>query len=136
MVELHGWATLRENYAADDEESHIEQIVASLNQKIDEMDIDRTSLQINYSNGEALVTAAKFTNHFSEDIKDIVDFFRQIALLTPGSYGLLYLHDDEDRDGFDNAFQVFVLAKGNFALREDPFLSPYFPTVEEISEGG
>ncbi len=57
MVELHGWAMLRENYAADDEESHIEQIVASLIQKID--------VQINYSNGEALVTAAKFTNHLT-----------------------------------------------------------------------
>ena len=110
--------------------------VASLIQKIDEMDIDRTSLQINYSNGEALVTAAKFTNHFSEDIKDIIEFFKQIALLSPGSYGLLYLHDDEDRDGFDNSFQVYVLAKGNFMLREDPFLSPYFPTVEGFAEGG
>ena len=51
--------------------------------------------------------------------------------MAPGSYGLLYLHDDEDTNGFHNAFQVFVLSKGNFILCKDPFLSPYIPRVED-----
>lgn len=130
MVELHGWAMIRENFTSDNEEDNIELITSRLSQEIKKLEINENLLRIDYCNGEATVTATKFANHFSDDIKGIIDFFKQITLVAPGSYGLLYLHNDEDTDGFDNAFQVFVLAKGTFKLQQDPFLSPYIPMVE------
>lgn len=131
MVELHGWAMIRENFTADSEEDNIELIISRLSQEIKKLEIDENLLRIDYCNGEAAVTATKVANHFSDDIKGMIDFFKQITLVAPGSYGLLYLHNDEDTNGFDNAFQVFVLAKGAFKLQQDPFLSPYIPMVED-----
>lgn len=131
MVELHGWALIRENFTACNEELHTEQIISQLNQKIENLGIEKNLLQINYSNGEAFLTATKFANHFSDDIKEIVNLFETVASIAPGSYGLLYLHDDEDTAGFSNAFKVFVLSKGTFILRHDPFLSPCIPILED-----
>ena len=134
MVELHGWALIRESFAADSEEENIDLIVSGLSREIKKLETDEKQLRIDYCNGEAFVTASKFANHFSDDIKGIIDFFKHIALVAPGSYGMLYLRDDEDTNGFHNAFQVFVLLKGRFELHRDPFLSPYIPTVEENGE--
>jgi len=131
MVELHGWALIRENFTVDNEDIHLEQIVNNLTQEIEKFGMDETLLRISFSNGEATLTVTKFTNHFSDDIKRIVDLFKRIAIVAPGSYGLLYLRNDEDTAGFCNAFQVFVLAKGTLKLQKDPFLSPYIPTVED-----
>ncbi len=131
MVELHGWALLRESFAIDNEDDHIERIINCLSQEIKKLKIDEKLLRLDYCNGEAFVTATKFANHFSDDIKEIIDFFKRITRIAPGSYGLLYLHNDEDTNGFHNAFQVFVLSKGEFKLQQDPFLSPYIPMVEE-----
>ena len=132
MVELHGWAMIRESFSADSEEDNIEGIADSLSHEIRKLRIDDKQLRIDFCNGEAVVTATKLANHFSDDVKGILHFFQRIACVAPGSYGLLYLYNDEDTDGFDNAFHVFVLSKGSFTLHRDPFLSPYIPTVEEI----
>lgn len=131
MVELHGWALIRENFVADSEEDNIERIVSRFRTEIRKLEIDEKLLRMDYCNGEAVVTATKLANHYSDDIKGIIDFFKQIAFVAPGSYGLLYLYNDEDTNGFDNVFQVFVLSKGSFVLHRDPFLSPYIPGVED-----
>ena len=132
MVELHGWALIRESFSTDSEEDNIERIADSLSHEISKLRMDDRQLRMDYCNGEAVVTATKLANHFSDDIKGILRFFQQIARVAPGSYGVLYLYNDEDTDGVDNAFQVFVLSKGSFTLHRDPFLSPYIPTVEDI----
>jgi hypothetical protein len=58
----------------------------------------------------------------------------------PGSYGLVYIHDDEDRarvivagaetKDFSNVFRVWRLLEGAVEEFDDPFLSPLFPTVD------
>lgn len=132
MVKLHGWAALRGNHLADNEDEH-KQIVSTLKQEIKKLGIAENLLGIHYCNGEAFLTATKFTNHFSGDIRGIIDLYKLIAKEAPGSYGLLYLHDDEDANGLSNAFQVYVLSKGTLKLHNDTFLSPYFTTVETLS---
>jgi hypothetical protein len=78
----------------------------------------------------------------------VIDLFRRVATELPFSYGLLYVHDDEDSlwditdeqiarhgNNYDNEFRVWRLARGEFEERADPFLSPYIPTVESAEEG-
>ena len=60
-----------------------------------------------------------------------VEFFEYIARLTPGSYGILYVMDDEDTDGFDNEFRVYVLSRGRVLEKKDVYLSPFIPIVED-----
>ncbi|KRF32213.1 hypothetical protein ASG93_04815 [Paenibacillus sp. Soil787] len=52
----------------------------------------------------------------------------------PGSYGLLYVHNDEDFKGEDdnsNNFIVWKLARGKLTQEKDNYLSPYIPVVED-----
>ena len=51
----------------------------------------------------------------------------------PGSYGLLYDRSDNDPDfpGGPNAFRVRVMARGRLTTRQDPFLSPVQPVIED-----
>ena len=44
---------------------------------------------------------------------------------------MFYMHDDEDRTGMENEFQVFVIARGKIRREKDPFLSPFIPAVED-----
>ncbi len=58
-----------------------------------------------------------------------VEVLKTIGLLAPGSYGLLYVHDDEGDAG--NEFVVWVLAKGTVTCQQDQFLSPRIPKVDD-----
>lgn len=64
---------------------------------------------------------------------------RWIAEHGPGSYGLYFVHDDED-DGraegavgvdHSNVFRVHRLRHGVFTEMDDPFFGPVFPDLEE-----
>lgn len=60
----------------------------------------------------------------------LIELFAQVGQLAPGSYGLLYVHDDEDpKHGLD--FRVFRLARGAVTEHGDRFLSPVIPTLED-----
>ncbi len=66
-------------------------------------------------------------NHRSEYV---IDIFRWIATELAGSYGLLYIRDDEDLEN-NNCFIVWKLAREVLTKESDPFLSPCIPTVED-----
>ncbi|RMI27747.1 Imm7 family immunity protein [Nocardia stercoris] len=58
------------------------------------------------------------------------ELMREIGRLAPGSYGLLYIHDDEDTKN-DNSFQVYRLARGWVTEHADWLLSPIVPALED-----
>jgi hypothetical protein len=62
-----------------------------------------------------------------------LDIFSWVAKESTGSYGLLYFHDDEDPESF-NEFQVYVLKRGNLTKSNDSFLSPYQEVEREYDE--
>ncbi len=70
-------------------------------------------------------------NHRSEYI---IELFQWVAENAPGSYGILYIRDDEDQsrdNDYSNCFRVWRLCRGQLTERDDPFLSPAIPTVED-----
>jgi hypothetical protein len=68
------------------------------------------------------------------------EMLKWIASNGPDSYGLFYVHDDEDDVGvegygrgttsFSNEFRVHRILKGEIAEFPDPFLSPIVPTID------
>jgi hypothetical protein len=135
VFEFHGWATVRVDYRDDPdldvlrrrEEEAIGRLRTAMKAADDEvslLDLRRTS------NGLIVLLAHGLRNH---RYGPVVDLFRWVAAELPFSYGLLYVHDDEDMRGGPepgNVFRVWRLARGRFDERADPFLSPYIPTVE------
>ncbi|EKR71261.1 Imm7 family immunity protein [Leptospira noguchii] len=81
-------------------------------------------VNIQRQNGQICLTMSGLFNHRSAFV---IDILKRIAVIMPGSYGLLYIHNEEDDKGeidYSNEFVVWKLARGNLTLEKDPFLSP------------
>lgn len=80
------------------------------------------------------MSVSRLTNHRAAEAAELFELSQRIAETAPGSYGLLYVHDDESADtSFGNEFEVWVLRRGQFARRRDEYLSPIVPTIEDAS---
>ena len=89
-----------------------------------------SDMKIKVKNGEYYLEHTLFTNHFSQEVRETLELFYKISEIAPGSYGLLYIHNDEDKKNY-NSFCVYKAAKGKVTKLEDVYLSPYIPIVEE-----
>ena len=130
MVELHGWITIRETCRANfEEEEKIDILLARIKDEIDSLSWFKP--EIKAQNGEWFIEFTLFSNRINPQVLEVFEFYKQISKLTDGSYGLIYLYNDEDMNGKENQFQVFSLARGVIKENPDPFLSPIIPTIED-----
>lgn len=139
MYSAHGWATIWPSYknddAVDDLLDHMDALRDQIADHIQQLGLDRTEQQMNPFaeirplNNELHLWLSGNNNHAVWH-EAIMDLFSYIANVAPGSYGLLYTENDEDPK-HPNQFRVWVLARGVFVERVDPFLSPHFPVVED-----
>lgn len=79
-------------------------------------------------------TNAAEKNRKDSETKEAFALSQKIGEIAEGSYGLIYLYDDEDTTGKENQFQVFVLARSIVKEVHDTFLSPITPTIEDADE--
>lgn len=130
MVELHGWVTIRETYRAIlEEEEKIEILVTRIKGEINKLSWFKP--EIKAQNGEWFIEFTLFSNRINPQILEVFEFYKQIGKLADGSYGLIYLYNDEDLNGKENQFQVFSLVRGVIKENPDPFLSPIIPVIED-----
>ena len=58
--------------------------------------------------------------------------FKWVSEISKGSYGILYIQDDEDYGRKnENKFKVLSMKKGRVKELDDIYLSPVNPEVEE-----
>ncbi|WP_159329818.1 Imm7 family immunity protein [Streptomyces tendae] len=131
MFEYHGWITVRETAANDDDETRLRQIVDELRRHIAQMDSPYL-LDLRWMNGEPFIHLGGSSNHRSSP--DVVELFEYVAVVAPGSYGLLHFHDDEEPDR-ENEIRVLRLVRGTVTQHREALLSPYIPTVEDPFTG-
>ncbi|MBO4165024.1 MULTISPECIES: Imm7 family immunity protein [Micromonospora] len=131
MFEYHGWITLRSTAEAvdDDPPLRLDEIQDLLDGLTGHGLVDLRPV-----NGAYHVHLGGFPNHRGTFGADILDLFTRIGQLAPGSYGLLYVHDDED-PGHELAFRVFRLARATVTEHADRLLSPVIPTLEDEDLG-
>jgi Immunity protein 7 len=96
MFEWHGWATVRvsagieDDQAAEEEQRAAERRVAAL---INEATgADNETVDVRDANGSIHVWLAGSHNHRDDGV---VDLFRTLAEAAPGSYGVMYVLDDD-----------------------------------------
>lgn len=131
MFEFHGWITIR---VKENDSESIEATTLRENRAIEQVRAAISNASNNFSffdvrrtsNCMIVLMAHGLGNH---RYQPLIELFEQIAQMLPDSYGLLYVHDDEQK-GSDNAFRVWRLALRRFTEHDDPFLSRYIPTVE------
>lgn len=130
MLEFHAWITIRETYEVkDDEEEGISQILQKIRDNAESLKWNKP--EIKARNGEWYIELSLFANRKTEEITELLEFFSDIAQNAIGSYGLIYMLDDEDVNGRDNEFQVYSISRGKLHEQRDSFLSPFIPIVED-----
>lgn len=90
------------------------------------------------NNDRGVLTFSVSRNHRASAVWAMLDW---IASSGPGSYGLFFVHDDEDdavndnygRAGVDhsNRFRVHRLLHGNLEEMDDPFFGEIWPLLED-----
>jgi hypothetical protein len=81
-------------------------------------------------NGHYYIHLGGFPNRRGTWGPAVIDLFAKVGHLAPGSYGLLYVHDDEDSEHMLN-FRIFRLVRGTVTEHADLLLSPVIPTLED-----
>jgi Immunity protein 7 len=127
MFEFHGWAVLRYDIYEIETQPE-EQLWLEFLQYLSEAAPDYQDIwTVNRLNGSDSFAINGLFNHRNEWV---VDIFRWLAENSPGTYGVLYVWDDEDTRN-QNKFRVWRLARGNLIEFEDTLLSPCIPTIED-----
>jgi len=137
MIEYHGWISLAFS------DYHVG------NKKQNEF-LEKFKAYLELEFPEFLKSFGTILSHSVKDIFSIngvhnhkgsiefypIQIFKWVAKNGPGSYGLLYIQDDEDSiENHSVGFRVWVLKRGNLEETNDPFLSPFFPEcAKEFNE--
>ncbi len=135
MFEFHGWAVIRESFDEAHEDGDVlKAIVAELSEQIHTHPWVNGPCDLVSVNGAYHLWTTGLFNHRGSRAEELLAFFQSLAQKAPGSYGFLYVHDDEAENPKErDNFQVWKLARGQLLRHHDPFLSPYFPVVEDPS---
>lgn len=127
MVEMHGWVTIRDTYKAVDIDN-TEKVTKIL--VVEFKTINYLNPEIKWINGECCLQLSLYSNHWNEECDEMLKIYRIIADKAEGSYGLLYVYNDEDRE-FYNEFIIYRLVRGKIEIFNDKLLSPFVPIIED-----
>jgi Immunity protein 7 len=131
MYETHGWFVL-ESTPGDTDTPELERLVRATQQKIETISSGNPRLLLLPPvNGSHHLIVSGLTNHREPSSEVVFEILRLLVELGKGSYGVLYVRDDEDPEGFANGFRVWVLKRGTMSVREDAFLTPCVPGIED-----
>lgn len=129
VYEWHGWATISDtasvNYFDDDPSPAVLASIRAL--LAGSADIANETADLRIANGQHHVWLAGFHNHLAPHI---IELFRGIAAVAPGSYGVLYTHNDNA----SNAWDRWVMRRGQVHHEHDHSLSPHIGQVEDAEE--
>jgi len=130
-MDINGWAVINESYVYDDESSiPYERYIDAVRAHVTELDLG-FAVTVSTPNGIGMVQVAMCRNHDDRATDEILDLFRYIGQIAPGSYGQLHFRDEEGRRRDWNTMDVAVLARGSVTMHKDPFFNPCCPNIEE-----
>ncbi|NQX67328.1 hypothetical protein HQN90_14500 [Paenibacillus alba] len=130
MFEYHGWATIRES-TADDDEIKLLNAVNRIHEYINDLKWDSGVIDLKAVNGEFHFWLSGLDNHRPSGKYDPIEIYKFIGSISPGSYGLLYFKDSDDINNQNNMFKVVTLKRGRIMEMEDMLLSPIIQEIED-----
>ncbi|QRP45920.1 immunity 7 family protein [Amycolatopsis sp. FDAARGOS 1241] len=132
MYEYHGWVTIAATASGDDDANLLERLVDRVHRAVrDARTLDLVDLR--WSAGMPMLHLGGLDKHGGAIAPELIETFTRVGELAPGSYGLLYVWDDQDPD-HDNEFRVFRMARGLVSEHSDTQLTPVAPTVLDVYE--
>ncbi len=152
MMEAFGWAVIRTSrdcYVGDIQLEYLDRLDKEVEARDKELwsqlcawlsSVDDPWLKWQFceeiNNVRGVLQFFTSRNHRSSSVWDLMKW---IANNGTGSYGLVYVFDNEDHKGntsygrgsadYSNSFRVWRILNGELAEFDDPFLSPFVPLV-------
>jgi Immunity protein 7 len=131
MHEFHAWIGLAES-AEESDLGQLKEKVIELRDLVADSSWHDAVFEVKGLNGGYFFSATGLINRRREEGDRLELFLAIIARRLPGSFGLVYERDDEmPNPPGPNAFRVRVMARGKLTERQDPFLSPCNPVIED-----
>lgn len=124
MAQYHGWIALRSTAADVEDEPPLR--LEEIRTLVDAL-AGYALMDLRPLNGRYFIHCGGNPNHGGH-AERVIELFRQVGRLAPGSYGLLHVWDDEDKHHPDG-FRVFRLVRGQVSEHADALLSPVTPTL-------
>ena len=129
MIELHGWLAICETYEDEDLLPQVE--LEIIRQKIKDIILKNScSIEFKYMNGFPFINTLFCSNHRTKEVDDIIETYKSISEIATGSYGIIYIRDDEDEVHY-NEFQSYIFKRGSCTYRVDTDFSPCIPVIED-----
>ena len=129
MIELHGWMHIYATYKCEDLLPQAE--IDSIMRKVKDIASDSDNgIELRYVNGSAFVNTLHCSNHRTKEVDVIIQAYKSISEIATGSYGILFIRDDEDGKYF-NELQVYVFKRGQCIQKKDTDFSPCIPELED-----
>jgi hypothetical protein len=133
MFEYHAWITVQSS-AGDETDDDLKAAFDAAKQQIEPLRSGTSVVDLRWVNGIAQLHIFGFRNHRGGEGQEVIETFRRVGDVAPGSYGVLYMRDDEDPSGHDNEFQLIIMRRGKISSAVDSFLSPCIPVIEDEDE--
>ena len=131
MHEFHAWIGLAES-AEEVDAGQLQEKVAELQELVADSNWHDAVFELRALNEQYFLNVTGFVNRQRQEGDRLDLFLAIIARRLPGSWGLIYDRDDEmPNPPGPNAFRVRVMARGKLTERQDPFLSPCNPVIED-----
>ncbi|MDP8079944.1 Imm7 family immunity protein [Phocoenobacter skyensis] len=93
MIEFNGWAIIRESFTEKGEDEELlNDIICKIQMKISELDCVNEIYSLKCLNGTYHLGIMVNHNHQNDNV---IEFFKWISEISKGSYGVLYMLDDE-----------------------------------------
>lgn len=132
MYQYHGWAVVLESTGDEASNEREVNIFETVKKYIEDLQPNVDVLDIKAINGQYHLWMTGLWNREPSSKFNPVEIMKNIGVIAPGSYGMLYVFNDEHPKHF-NEFKVYVLARGNVEEKHDPFLSPLIPVMADDS---
>ena len=129
MIEIHGWLRVEATYKNEDmlSQADTDSIMKSA---VDILSACGRKGDMRCANGCVYINTLHCSNHRTAEVDELIGMYIRISETATGSYGILYIRDDED-ERYYNGFQVYIFRKGICIRRNDTDFSPCIPVIED-----
>jgi hypothetical protein len=131
MHEFHAWIGLAQSTLEDDE-GLLGAAVNEIKDLVSHSVWHDAVFEVRNLNGQYFLTATGLVNRQREEGRRLDELIALVAQRLPGSWGLVYDRDDEmSCPPGPNGFRVRIIARGVVTEKNDQFLSPCNPVIED-----
>lgn len=128
MIEINGWISI--NFSTDGEVGMPDRVILEITRTIDALTEYNQFFKLSSLNGSHFLSIGLYHNHDVGYSDLVYNLLIDICKLAPGTYGIVYIRNDEDVDNY-NKFKILKIAKGQLSVEEDHLLSPCNPIIED-----